>query len=96
MAHYRGGYDEHFILKWFVKNNIKPSTIFKGTKLMYMNVGKRFRFMDSLNFIPVGLDKFPSTFRLESQKGFFPHKFNTPENFIYVGKILNKNYFAPD
>ena len=29
-------------------------------------------------------------------KGYFPHKFNIPENQSYVGKLPEKEYFAPD
>lgn len=37
---YGGEYDEHFILSWFTQNSIKPETLFRGTKLMYMAVGR--------------------------------------------------------
>lgn len=48
-----------------------------------------------MNFIHVGLDKFPSTFGFKVGKGFFPHKFNKPENYEYKGKIPDLEYFAP-
>lgn len=95
IAHFGGGYDEHFILSWSTRNNIKPETLFRVTKLMYMAVGKRFRFIDILNFIPMGLDKFPSTFGFEGGKGFFPHKLNKPENYEYEGKIPDISRLGP-
>ena len=42
---------------------------------------EKIKLIDSLNFIPMPLAKFPKTFGFhEMQKGYFPHLFNTPEN----------------
>lgn len=55
----------------------------------------RIYFIDSLNFLPFSLAKFPQTFDLENiAKGWYPHFFNTDENYNYVGKIPNKEMFA--
>ena len=40
------------------------------------------------------LKKFPETFDLmELTKGYFPHKFNKPENQNYIGKYPDKEYY---
>lgn len=60
------------------------------------------RFVDSLNFLPMSLEKFSDTFNInELKKGFFPHRFNIKENFEYVGHYPDKKYydserFSPD
>ena len=42
----------------------------------------------------MALDEFTTTFNLEElKKGWFPHKFNTPENFDHEGEINNNNLF---
>jgi len=42
------------------------------------------RVIDTLNFIPMALSNFPKTFVFtELKKGYFPHFFNTTENWDY-------------
>lgn len=42
------------------------------------------------------MDAFTKTFNLqELKKGWFPHKFNTPENLEYEGTIPDLDYFEP-
>ena len=55
------------------------------------------RFIDSLSFFQMPLSAFPKTFGLtELKKGYFPHKFNIPENQQYVGPIPAIDYYMPD
>ena len=57
----------------------------------------KLKFLDSLNFIPMPLKKFPKSFGVkELKKGYFPHLFNTIGNQDYVGQMPDKNYFDPD
>ena len=52
------------------------------------------KMIDSINFVPLPLKLFPKTFGLEEMnKGWFPHRFNKPENQNYVGKIPNVLYY---
>jgi len=96
IAHYSKGYDSQFIYNYCLLNNIKPKLICSGTKIMLLQVNK-VRFIDSYNFISQPLKSFPKTFGLtEMKKGFFPHKFNKPENFNYIGPTPSIEYYEPD
>jgi len=54
------------------------------------------RFIHSLSFFQMPLSAFPKTFGLtELKKGYFPHKFNIPENQEYVGPIPAIDYYMP-
>jgi hypothetical protein len=60
-------------------------------------IANKIKVIDSYNFIPVGLAKFGKAFGLtELKKGYFPHKFNIPENQSYIGTIPAKDYFSPE
>lgn len=53
--------------------------------------------IDSLSFIAMPLASFPKTFGLkELKKGYFPHLFNRPENYEYVGPVPAKDYYMPE
>ena len=84
MAHNFQGYDSYPILKFLNKNAIPCTVIYNGTKCMMLETktkashqfGIRIKFIDSLNFIPMALAKFPKTFgQDELCKGYFPHFF---------------------
>ena len=71
-----------------------PSLILKGTKILTLEY-RDVKLIDSYNFIPISLERFPETFGLkELKKGFFPHSFNSPENFNYIGSIPSKSFFS--
>jgi len=51
--------------------------------------------VDSISFTLQPLKGFPSTFGLtELAKGYFPHKFNTPENQNYIGSYPDKEFYG--
>ncbi|XP_035211932.1 probable DNA polymerase [Stegodyphus dumicola] len=55
------------------------------------------RLIDSFNFLPLPLSKFPKTFGFEElTKGYFPHLFNIPENEFYRGPLPDAKYYSPD
>uniref|UniRef100_A0A1I8FWQ0 DNA-directed DNA polymerase n=1 Tax=Macrostomum lignano TaxID=282301 RepID=A0A1I8FWQ0_9PLAT len=88
IAHNGSAYDA-FLLLGALLNGLakkKPQVIFQNSRLMYMKCDK-IAFKDSLNFIPIGLAQFPKALGLGTQltKGDFPHVFNQPENWGYVG-----------
>ena len=57
-----------------------PKIILNGLKIMSIEFEK-IKLIDSHNFIPMPLSKFPKTFGFyEMHEGYFPHLFNTPEN----------------
>jgi hypothetical protein len=99
IAHNLRGFDGIFILKELVKNNICPNVIVKGQKILYMTVpGCNLRFIDSFNFLPMGLAKLPGAFGLKcGSKGYFPHFFNRPENWIgEVQQLPAISYYGVD
>ena len=82
VAHNFQGYDGYFIKEYLIENAIHYEIIYRGAKSLSLKVpGWDIRFIDSLNFIPMSLAKFPKTFgQDELCKGYFPHRFNKDEN----------------
>ena len=96
IAHNFQGYDSYFIVKHLDQEAIPYEVIYNGAKCMTLTTkrkGKKqfavvIKFIDSLNFIPMPLAKFPKTFGLDELcKGYFPHYFNKDENQEYVGPL---------
>ena len=55
------------------------------------------KFIDSCCFLSMSLSKFSDTFSLpDVMKGTFPHCFNTPNNYGYVGLLPGMLYYDPD
>ena len=96
VAHNFQGYDGYFITEYLIENAIHYEIIYRGAKSLSLKVpGWDIRFIDSLNFIPMSLAKFPKTFgQDELCKGYFPHRFNKDENQNYVGPIPCKNDYG--
>ena len=89
IAHNFQGYDSYFIIKHLNENAIPYKILYRGAKCLSMTIPMlEIKFIDSLNFIPMGLSKFPKTFaQPELCKGYFPHLFNKDANQDYVGPI---------
>ena len=98
VAHNFQGYDGYFIQNYLNRNGVKYEVILRGAKILSMTIPMfNIRFIDSLNFIPMGLAKFPKTFGMaELCKGYFPHMFNKEENQNYVGSIPDESYYSPN
>ena len=110
IAHNFQGYDSYPILKHLRENTIECKAIYNGAKCMSLETKTdkphhckiKIKFIDSLNFIPMALAKFPKTFaQPELCKGYFPHFFNKDENQEYVGPIpcqddYGVNYMKPE
>ena len=81
-------YDGYFILAYAEQQSFKMESIENGGKIMELRFPEhKLKFLDSLNFIPMPLKKFPKSFGVnELKKGYFPHLFNTIGNQSYVGK----------
>ena len=92
VAHNFQGYDGYFIKDYLIQNAIQYEIIYRGAKSLSLKVpGWGIRFIDSINFIPMALAKFPKTFgQDELCKGYFPHMFNKDENQNYVGPIQSQ------
>ena len=89
MAHNFQGYDSYPIIKFLNENAIDYKVTYNGAKCVTLKIEMfNIKFIDSLNFIPMALAKFPKTFaQPELCKGYFPHFFNKDENQDYVGPI---------
>ena len=96
VAHNFQGYDGYFIADYLVQNAIKYDIIYRGAKNLTLKVTDwDIKFIDSINFIPMALAKFPKTFgQDELCKGYFPHAFNKDENQNYVGPIPCQNDYG--
>ena len=110
IAHNFQGYDSYPIIKYLHANTIGCEAIYNGAKCVTLKTKTkkthqfktRIKFIDSLNFIPMALAKFPKTFgQDELCKGYFPHFFNKDENQEYVGPMpcqddYGVNYMKPE
>jgi hypothetical protein len=99
IAHNGRGYDYKFIIRWVYANtDYQPFVIFAGQKIMYMAIKElNVRFIDSLSFITRPLKVFPKIFgEKELKKGYFPHWFNTKQNWTYIGDMPPKEEFRCD
>ena len=110
IAHNFQGYDSYPILKQLNQEGIPYDVIYNGTKCITLKTKTRkshqfktrVKFIDSMNFIPMALARFPKTFgQDELCKGYFPHYFNKDENQEYVGPIpcqedYGANYMKPE
>ena len=98
VAHNFKGYDSYFILTYLYDNKVRPGLIMNGAKIMEMTVAESdIRFIDSLNFLPMPVSKFPKTLGLTKlTKGYFPHFFNTEANQHYMGPLPDAKYYDPD
>ena len=96
VAHNFQGYDGYFINEFLIDNAIHYEIIYRGAKSLSINVPLfNIKFIDSINFIPMSLAKFPKTFgQDELCKGYFPHMFNKDENQNYVGPIPCQNDYG--
>ena len=96
VAHNFQGYDGYFIKDFLIQNAIHYEIIYRGAKSLSINVPLfNIKFIDSINFIPMALAKFPKTFgQDELCKGYFPHMFNKDENQNYVGPIPCQNDYG--
>lgn len=100
IAHYGSGYDFRFIYEYIVRHtDLKLHTIFDGNKITYMSVANKLklRFVDSFKHTLQPLAKLPKMFGLkELKKGFFPHKFNNPQNQDYEGPYPPAKFYDPN
>ena len=96
VAHNFQGYDGYFITKFLMENAIHYEIIYRGAKSLSLTIPMfNIKFIDSLNFIPMSLAKFPKTFgQDELCKGYFPHLFNKEENQNYIGPIPCQNDYG--
>ncbi|CAH0559292.1 unnamed protein product [Brassicogethes aeneus] len=97
LAHNMKGYDGCFITKQIFKhvNRWNPKIIRNGCKFVSITCNK-IKFIDSLNYMPLPLNKLPSAFKFDEAKGYFPHLFNRTENSNYVGPLPDASFYMPE
>ena len=96
IAHNFQGDDGYFVIHQYHSDNQTVKQLRNGCKLLEVK-RDRIRFIDSLSFFLMPLSAFPKTFGLtELKKGYFPHKFNIPENQTYVGPVPAIDYYMPE
>ena len=99
LCHNFKGYDSYPILQYLYQNGVLPEVIKSGSKFMSIDIPKcNIRFIDSINFLPMSLEKFPKSFGLkELCKGYFPHLMNTNDNQNAILQGLpDMKYYNPD
>ena len=98
LAHNFQGYDGYFVLHQYYDDNRIVQQLRNGCKLLEVK-HDRIRFIDSMSFFQMPLSAFPKTFGLtELKKGYFPHKFNRPEDEYqnYVGILPSRDHYMPE
>ncbi len=97
-AHNLKGYDGRMVFDHLFDNHTPPQEVlWRGSKIMKMQYGKA-TFQDTLLHFPASLEQLPKMLGLDEtqfKKGFFPYRFNVPENQDYVGSIPPVEMFDP-
>ncbi|XP_067322381.1 uncharacterized protein [Anolis sagrei] len=95
IAHNSKGYDCYFILNQLVKEKLDVKIIAQGGKLICVTIASLgIKFIDSLSHLPMALSKLPKALGFDEVKGYFPHYFNTAENWNYVGPLPLPKYYG--
>jgi hypothetical protein len=98
IAHNFRGYDGLFIVEYILQVispfDSRPKILLNGSKILSIEF-RGIKFIDSLSFIPMPLEKFTKTFDLkELKKGFWCYDFNSAKNQNYIGKIPSKEFYG--
>ena len=97
VAHNGSGYDSRLLFDTIINRfgkvvDKEVSYICRGTKFMKLKWGQTL-FLDSLLHLPGSLANLAKSFNLTTRKGYFPHLFNTVENYSYNDTLPEKKYF---
>ena len=101
IAHCGGSFDFQFLFERFLKSDILKlksveAPLMRGNKIVKGWIQNDIQLLDSYSFVSCALEKFPAIFGLdELKKGYFPHVFNRPEFWGYVGPIPDVEYYQP-
>ncbi|CAL2047499.1 unnamed protein product [Caenorhabditis brenneri] len=105
IAHNGGRYDHALLLRgiddYLGEDAPSPSLVTNGLTIIRASLTHKKRtlhFLDSFQFMQMGLAKMPNAFGLTGEaKGFFPYLYNHPDNYDKVLKHLPpKEYYSPD
>ena len=97
IAHNGSGYDSRLLFDTIINRfgkvvDKEVKFICRGTKFMKLKWGPTL-FLDSLLHLPGSLANLAKSFNLTTRKGYFPHLFNTVENYSYNDTLPEKKYF---
>ena len=84
LAHYGARFDNVVVVEFLLRMGIKPEVLPLGEGVLQVFVPEySLTFLDSFRYFSQKLASLPSRFGLEKEvvKGFFPHKYNRPENW---------------
>jgi hypothetical protein len=96
VSHNSSGFDGWYILHWFYKQDLKVKVVMHNNRLLQLCYQPlKLYFKDSLAFIPVPLSQFSSTFDLQEEKGWYPHKLTTWENLQKTDPLFPPGKFPP-
>ena len=89
IAHNMKAFDGCFLLRYMGENGMKAKPIFSGRKIMSLAFRPlHIRIIDSVNFLTMPLAAFQKSFGLKDcGKGYFPHFFASPSNYLYKGPL---------
>lgn len=95
LAHNAAGYDTRLIFEKLVKRNgkFKLNAIMNGSKINQLKMGKKLLMRDTKLHLNGSVKNLAKDFMTPTQKGDFPHFFNTTKNYDYSGKIPDKSYY---
>ena len=99
-AHNAQGYDSRLLFSnvSHISTLYKPSNIImRGEKILQFCI-KTTKFRDSMCHLSTSLDSLPKMLGFSGawKKGFFPHKFNIPDNQTYIGPLPDRSFYEPE
>ena len=96
IAHNASGYDTRLLFSEckVLNQSVSMNPIMRGGKFMQLTLNKDTIFRDSLLHVRGSLKALAKDFcNGLLKKGYFPHLFNSVENYDYVGPLPDKKYF---
>ena len=75
ISHNGGRFDNYFIFSYLLSNThlLSKAPLMRHNKILLLHMSRILKFLDSINFIPISLDRFAKTFSLKEPKTQFPH-----------------------
>ncbi|CAF0964145.1 unnamed protein product [Brachionus calyciflorus] len=83
------------IISSFLPTDTMPHILLSGTKVLSIKF-RKLKLIDSYSFLSCPLSEFLNTFNLQDMIGYFPHKFNLPENQNYIGDYPDISYYGSE
>lgn len=96
IAHNASGYDTRLLFSKLkdMDQKVDMAPIMRGGKFMQLKINNHLIFRDSLLHVKGSLKNLAKDFCAGLlEKGYFPHLFNSTENYGYIGTIPEKKFF---